>query len=277
MGSGIQAQEEFIAGLIVFGGSVVTGFLSEPFRESFFGFGEHEGIGIYDDGGIILCGHFIDEEVVVAAGHVVDSGEAFIAEEDVFFVREVSADAHIGPACQGVGKILEGGMKGIEANDLVEEAGAFFVGTVTQDDFDPVAVTVLHFLHPEFAGRHAIGVGKQYYLVQGFFDAHAQGVFFSGDADGLVFEVDDMEAFEGLFEFVEEEAGVVLTVVVDDDDFVGTGVGLYEGAGQVGDQPGCLIAGADDDTYGVLLGVFFWQGGIEGQPSEEPTIVKQLN
>jgi hypothetical protein len=40
-----------------------------------------------------------------------------------------------------------------------------------------------------------------------------------------------METFECLFEFVEEEAGVVLAVVVDDDNLMGAWVGLNEGAG----------------------------------------------
>jgi hypothetical protein len=74
-------------GFVVFGGGIVAGFLPEPFPEILFGFGEGEGIGVYDDGGIVFCGHFVDEEVVVAAGDVVDGGEAFVAEENLFYRR----------------------------------------------------------------------------------------------------------------------------------------------------------------------------------------------
>ena len=44
----------------------------------------------------------------------------------------------------------------------------------------------------------------------------------------------------------------------------------------MGDQAGGFVAGADDDADGVLLRGLFFGGRIPGQPSEEPTIVKQL-
>jgi hypothetical protein len=166
-------------------------------------------------------------------------------------------------------------MEGVEADDLVEEARGPFIGAVAEYDLDPVAIAVLHFLHPEFAGGDAIGVGQQDDLVQGFFDAHAQRVFFTGNADGFVFEVDDMEAFEGLFEFVQQEAGVVLAVVVDDDDFVGAGIGWTR-------APGRWVTrrAASSRAQMMTLTGCCWEcsfrGRIPGQPSEEPTIVKQL-
>jgi len=172
---------------------------------------------------------------------------------------------------------LQGGVKGIEADDLIEHTGTFFVGAIAEYDFDAIVISVLHFLHPEFAGGDAIGVREQDDLVPGFFDAHAEGIFLTGDTDCFVFQVDDMKSFEGLFEFVEKEAGIILAIVIDHDHFVGAGVGLNKGAREVGDKAGGFIPGADDDADGMLLGLFFFWGGIEGEPSEEPSIVEQLH
>ena len=135
-------------------------------------------------------------------------------------------------------------------------------------------IGILHFLDPELSGGYAIGVGKKDDLIAGFFDAHAQRVFFTWDADGIVFEIDNMQSFEGLFEFVEKKAGVILAVMVDDDHFVGRRIALDERSGEMGDEAGGFVAGADDDAYGVLLGMFFGRGRIESQPSEEPAIVE---
>ncbi len=111
----------------------------------------------------------------------------------------------------------------------------------------------------------------------GLFDAHAERIFLAGDSDGFVFQVDDMESFEGLFKFIQQEAGIVLAIVIDNDHFMGAGVGLNEGSGEVGDEAGGFISCADDDADGMLLRMFFFRGGIKGQPSEEPTIVEQLH
>jgi len=257
MGKRIGTQQEFMQGLVIFRGAVVTGLLSEPFTEGLFRFRQGEGIGIDYDGGIELVGYLIDEQVVVAAGQMIDGGEAFVPEKNIFFIGEVSADAHIRDACQGVGEVLQRCVKGIEADDLVEEAGVFLVGAITQHYFDAIIVSVLHLLHPEFAGWHTVCVGQQDDLVFGFLDAHAQRIFFSGDADGFLFKVDYMESFEGFFELVEEEAGIVLAVVIDDDHFMGAGIGLYQGSGEVCDKFGGFIPGADDDADGVLLGLIF--------------------
>src|SRR5579871_3194412 len=64
--------------------------------------------------------------------------------------------------------------------------------------------------------------------------------------------------------------------MVDDHDLVRSRIGLGEGPGQVGDESGGFVAGADDDAYRMLLIMFFWLGGIEGQLSEEPTVVEEL-
>ena len=72
-----------------------------------------------------------------------------------------------------------------------------------------------------------------------------------------MFQVNDMKSFKCLFEFVEEEAGVVLAVVVDDDHFMGMGR-FGRGYREVGDEAGGFVAGADDDADGVLLGLIFW-------------------
>ncbi len=206
--------------LVIFCGAIVPGFLAEPFAEGFFGLRQHKGVGVDDDGGILIGGHFIDKEVVVAAGDMVDGGEAFIAEEDRFFIGEVTADAHVGNTGERIGKVLQRGMKGIEPDDFVEEAGPFLVWAIAEHDLDPVAIAVLHLLHPEFAGGHAIGVGQEDDLVTGFLDAHAKRVFLAGDAERFVFQVNNMKSFECLFEFIEEEAGIVLAVVIDDDHFM---------------------------------------------------------
>ena len=94
-------------------------------------------------------------------------------------------------------------MEGVEADDLVEESGCFFIRAIAEDHFDTVVIAVLHFLHPEFAGRHTVGVSEQDDLVPGFLDTHAERIFFPGDADGFLFEIDDVQAFKGFFKFIE--------------------------------------------------------------------------
>src|SRR5579863_7333064 len=95
--------------LVIFGGAIMTGFLAEPFAEGLFGLRDHKGVRVYDDGRILFGCHFIDKEVVVTAGDMVEGGEAFVAKEDGLLIGEVAAYTHIGMAGKGVGEILQGG------------------------------------------------------------------------------------------------------------------------------------------------------------------------
>lgn len=261
---------------VVPGRGVMTCLLTEPVIKCLFGFGHRERIGVHDDGGIFLCSHFIDKEVVVPAGDMVDGGEPFVLEEYALFVGEIPPDTHIRDAGQGVRKVLDGGVEGVKADDLIQETGGFFIGAVTQDHLDAIVVAVLHFLHPVFTGGHTIRVGEEHYFVSGFLDTHAERVFFAGDADGFLFEIDDMKAFEGLFEFVQEESGLVLAIVVDDDDLVGAGIGLGQGSRQMGNELVGLVTGADNDADRMLLGAALLGWGKKGETPEEPTIIKEL-
>jgi hypothetical protein len=168
-------------------------------------------------------------------------------------------------------------MEGVEPDDLVEKACFFFIGAVSEDDFDAIIVAGLHFLHPEFGSGDAVGIGEEDDLVFGFLDTHAEGVFFSGDADGFLFEVYDVEAFMFLFYFVEEEAGIVLAVVVDDDDLVCAAIGLGEATMEVQGQLAGFIASAYDNADGVLLGLFPGFRLEKGQTPEEPAIIEELD
>lgn len=263
-------------GAVVPGRGVMTGLLTEPVIKCLFGLGHREGVGVHDDGGIFLCSHFIDEQVIVTTGDVIDGGKPFILEEYVLFVGEVTPHTHIGDAGQSIGEILDGSVESVEADDLIEESGGFFIRAIAQDHLDAIVVAVLHFLHPEFTGGHTVGVGEEHYFVSGFFDTHAEGVFFAGDADSFLFEIDDMEAFEGFFEFVQKESGLVLAIVVDDDDLMGAGIDLGQGSRQMGNELAGLVTCADDDADWMLLraGLFGW--GKKGETSKEPTIIKEL-
>lgn len=168
-------------------------------------------------------------------------------------------------------------MEGVKTDDLIEEARVFFIGAVAEHHFDAIVIAVLHLLHPEFAGGDAVGVCEQDDLVPGLLDPHAEGIFFTGNADGFLFEVNDMESFEGLFKFIQQEAGVILAIVVNNDNLMGAGVGLDQGAGEMGDQFGCFVACADDYADGVLLRLFFFCGDKKSQTSEEPPIIKKLD
>ena len=90
-------------GFVIFGRSMVTGFLAEPFCERLFGVGNREGVGVHDNSGIVFCSDLVDEEVIVSAGDMVKRGETFVPEEQVLFIGKISADAHIGLPCQCVG------------------------------------------------------------------------------------------------------------------------------------------------------------------------------
>src|ERR1700754_812753 len=67
---GVEAQQEFMKGLIIFCSIIVTGLLAEPLGKCFLGFGQSEGIRIDHDGGIFFCGHLIYKEVVITAGYM---------------------------------------------------------------------------------------------------------------------------------------------------------------------------------------------------------------
>ena len=62
--------------------------------------------------------------------------------------------------------------------------------------------------------------------------------------------------------------------MVDDDDLMGAGVGLDEGAGEVGYELGGFVTCADDDADGVLLGMLFCCRCKKGKAPEEPTIIE---
>ena len=65
--------------------------------------------------------------------------------------------------------------------------------------------------------------------------------------------------------------------MIDDDHFMRSWIGLNKGTRKVSDEAGGFVAGANDDTDGVLLGLLFGWESIEGQPSEEPQIVNYLH
>ena len=77
-------------------------------------------------------------------------------------------------------------------------------------------------------------------------------IFFRG-SDRFVFEVDNMQVLECFFKFFQQVAGIVLAVVIDNNDFVGSGIGLYQRAWQVTDKFPGFIPGADNDAHRVLL------------------------
>ena len=168
-------------------------------------------------------------------------------------------------------------MKGVETNELVQKPGIFFIRAIAQDYLRSIPVSFLHFLDPEFCSGNAIRICQQNDLIQGFFDAHAEGIFFPRDADGFVFEIDDMKTLEFLFKFIEEIAGLVLAVMIHDHDLMRRGVVLNKRAKEMSFETGCFIAGADNDAYGMGLGMLFWRRDIKGETSKEPTVVKQLN
>lgn len=112
--------------------------------------------------------------------------------------------------------------------------------------------------------------------MSGFFNTHAERVFFAGDADGFLFEVDDMKAFEGLFEFVQEESGLVLAVVVDDDDLVCARIALGQGSREMSEELRRFVTGADNDADRMLLGAGLFGRCEKGKTPEKPTIIKKL-
>src|ERR1700754_83942 len=224
----IKTQKEFMQRLVVFCGGEVTCLLAEPFPKSLFGFGQSKGIRVDDDSGILFSCYPVNKEIIIAARYMIDRRKALVAEKDVLFIGKVSAHTHIGYACQGIGKILKGGMKSIKTDNFVKSPRCFFIRAISQDYFYAVVITVLHFMHPELTGRYTVRVRQQDDLVTRFLDAHAQRIFFSGNADGLVFQVDDMQTFKGLLKLTKQKACVVMAIVIDDDDLVGAGVGLYK-------------------------------------------------
>ena len=107
-------------GLIVFSGGIVTCFLAKPTRPSGFRNRTRNGIGVDHHAGILFGGHLIDEKIIVAAGNVVDRRESPIAQEQSFFVRQISAYTHVGDTGQGVREILQGGVKRFESDQFIE-------------------------------------------------------------------------------------------------------------------------------------------------------------
>ncbi len=51
---------------------------------------------------------------------MIDGGEAFVTKENSFLIRKIPADSHVGLAGQCIRQVLQGRMKSVETDDLVE-------------------------------------------------------------------------------------------------------------------------------------------------------------
>ena len=73
---------------------------------------------IDNNGGIAFGGHAVNKQIIIAAGNMIDRGKALV-KKTVLFIRQVSANAHIGRARQGKRKILQCSMKSFKTDKLV--------------------------------------------------------------------------------------------------------------------------------------------------------------
>ena len=85
-----------------------------------------------------------DEKVIVAYRGSVVRNESLVPEKQFLPIGKVLPDAHIGMSSQCGGQIEQPLLKRIEADKLVEKTFFLYVGTVTDDHFCVVAVTVDH-------------------------------------------------------------------------------------------------------------------------------------
>ena len=76
-------------------------FLTQPFIEASLWLAEGDGVFIYYYPRVVFARDFVDEKVVITAGNVIDGRKTFVAKENIFFVRKISSDSHVGIARQG--------------------------------------------------------------------------------------------------------------------------------------------------------------------------------
>src|SRR5450432_3132916 len=149
--------------------------------------------------------------------------------------------------------------------------------TITQNDLRTILVTILHFLHPEFTCRNTIAVSKLQNLMFRFTDAHAQRIFFTGNALGFIFQVYDMQTFKSLFKFFQQVPGIILAIVIHYNHFMRTWISLGKCTRKISSQVCGFITGADDYTYRMLLGLLPGWFAKKSQSLEKPGIIHNLN
>lgn len=60
--------------------------LAQPVAKCFLGFCQRKGIGIQHNGGVVFIGDFMNEEIVISAGNMIDGGEALVIYEELTLV-----------------------------------------------------------------------------------------------------------------------------------------------------------------------------------------------
>ena len=97
----------------------MAAFLTNPAPESVFWLRLHAAARVNEDACIVSVCHLTDEDVVVARWYGVMRRKALIFIEKLAAVGEVSPDAHIRSVRQSHREILNGGVEGVEAYQLV--------------------------------------------------------------------------------------------------------------------------------------------------------------
>src|SRR4051794_818710 len=97
------------------------------------------------DSSVFVGSYFIDKQVVISSGYVVDGGKALIANKNITLIAQVSAYPHIRLTCKSKRKILHCSMEGFKANELVKQALLFKISPIPQYNVYSRCIPFLHF------------------------------------------------------------------------------------------------------------------------------------
>ena len=135
--------------------------LGYPFPESTFRVAESERGRIQHHGGVSFARHPVDKQIIISRTNAVMRDKPIIPVKERFGIREVAPHSHVGDTFERIGKVLHGDSGGIKPDELVQETGNPFIGTIAQHDLFLVTESRSHAPDPLITRRTAVGIGQQ--------------------------------------------------------------------------------------------------------------------
>ena len=87
---------------IIFCRAVMTAFLFHPLAPVFSRLTQSKSIGININFSVSFCGSSFNKQIIIAAGNIIVCTKTFMAEENSFFITQVSPNTHVRITCNGI-------------------------------------------------------------------------------------------------------------------------------------------------------------------------------
>ena len=228
--------------------------LANPTPPCPFGFRHGVRLRVKTQARVVPAGMLVDEQIVVARENRKKPAVAVPFQEKRTAVGQVAPHAHIRQAAQGKARVLNARLQGFEPDQGVQKTFFAAVAAVAQHEINRRLQAGAHACYPFFGSRHAIGVGKQEFVVACRFDAQREREFFVGPKAFPFLRLDahHVEAVaKGMFHLVQHFRRVVGGAVVDDHHLI-VRIILPEKGRQMAAQVFGLVVRGNDDRHGFV-------------------------